>query len=249
MFGGATAVRHDVAMSMREAWDNVAERWTAWARTPGHDSFELFHGERFFELLPPPRGLTVDIGAGEGRVARALRPRGYSVVEIEGSTGLAHANAAHGGVVANADAARLPLRGRVADLAIAFMSMQDIDDMPAAIMEAARVLVPGGHLALAIVHPMNSAGAFDPAAEGEIDSERPFVVRGSYLAEYRYADDAGRDELTMHFESAHRPLEAYSSALEDAGFAIEALREVSEPNPTDKWYRIPLFLDLRAVRT
>jgi SAM-dependent methyltransferase len=234
---------------MREAWDSVAERWTAWARTPGHDSFDLFHGERFFDLLPPPQGLTVDIGAGEGRVARALRPRGYTVVEIEGSTGLARANAAHGGVVVNADAARLPLRGGVADLAIAFMSLQDIDDMPAAISEAARILLPGGHLAFTIVHPINSAGAFETAAEGVADSERPFVVRGSYLAEHRYADDVERDELSMRFESAHRPLEAYTRALEHAGFAIEALREVSEPNPTDKWYRIPLFLDLRAVRT
>jgi SAM-dependent methyltransferase len=235
---------------MREAWDDVADQWTAWTRTPGHDSFDLFHRDRFFELIPPPRGLTVDIGAGEGRVARALRPLGYTVVEIEGSTRLATANKQVGdGSVVNADAALVPLRGGIADLAVAFMSMQDIDDMPAAVAEAARVLLPGGHLVLAIVHPMNSAGAFDPATGEQSDGERQFVVRGSYLSEYRYADVVERGELPMRFESAHRPLEAYTRALEDAGFAIEALREVTEPEPGSKWYRIPLFLDLRAVRT
>ncbi len=60
-----------------------------------------------------------------------------------------------------ADAAKLPLPDAVADLAIAFMSLQDMDDMPSAISEAARVLKPGARFCFAIVHPINSAGAFD----------------------------------------------------------------------------------------
>jgi hypothetical protein len=73
-------------------------------------------------------------------------------------------------------------------------------------------------------------------------------VRGSYFVERRYADDIVRDGLPMRFESEHRPLESYARALEDAHFAIEAIREVGEPDPTSKWSRMPLFLDLRAVR-
>lgn len=236
-------------MSLREAWDRQGPTWTQWARTPGHDSFTQFHGERFFALLPPPGRLTVDLGAGEGRVARALRPRGYTIVEVEGSTYLSRANAEmSGGSVVNADVARLPFRDGVADLAIAFMSMQDVDEMPRAIAEAARVLEPGGHLVMAIVHPVNSAGRFEEAGPGEPERDRRFVVEGSYIDEYNYADDIVRDGLPMRFESAHRPLESYSRALEEAGFAIEALREVCEPNPDDKWSRLPLFLDLRAQR-
>jgi SAM-dependent methyltransferase len=234
---------------MREAWDRQGPTWTSWARTPGHDSFTQFHGERFFELLPPPTGLTVDLGAGEGRVARALRPRGYTIVEVEASTYLARANAElTEGSVINADAARLPLRDGTADLAIAFMALQDVDDMPAAIAEAGRILVPGGHLVMAIVHPINSAGAFEKASDGEPELDRRFVVDGSYFTERRYADDIVRDGLPMRFESEHRPIESYSRALEYAGFAIEAIREVGDPDPDDKWSRMPLFLDLRAVR-
>jgi len=237
-------------MSLREAWDRQGPAWTTWARTPGHDSFSHFHGEQFFSLLPPPGRLTVDLGAGEGRVARALRPRGYHIVEVEGSTYLARASAelTHGCVV-NADVARLPLRDGVADLAIAFMSMQDVDEMPAAIAEAARILQAGGHLVMAIVHPINSAGAFEKAGPGEPEQNRRFVVEGSYFAEHNYADDIVRDGLPMRFESAHRPIESYSRALEDAGFAIEAIRELGDPDPDDKWFRVPLFLDLRAVRS
>jgi SAM-dependent methyltransferase len=237
-------------MSMRDAWDRQGPLWTTWARTPGHDSFTQFHGERFFELLPPPGRLTVDIGAGEGRVARALRPRGYEVVEIEASQFLARANAElTEGRVINADAAHLPLRSGAADLAIAFMSLQDVDDMRGAIAEAARLLEPGGHLVMAIVHPFNSAGAFAKAQPGEPERDRRFVVDGSYFTEVRYADDIERGGLSMRFESEHRPIESYTRALEDVGFAIEALREVGEPDPDDKWYRLPLFLDLRAVRS
>jgi SAM-dependent methyltransferase len=233
---------------MREAWDRQAEYWTRWARTPGHDSFSHFHGERFFELLPPPGRLTVDLGAGEGRVARALRPRGYTIVEVEGSTAMARANGGRGGTVVNADVAYLPLRSAVADLAIAFMSMQDVDEMPRAIAEAARVLAPDGHLVMAIVHPINSAGRFEKARDGESEFHRHFRIYDSYFAERRYADDIERDGLTMRFESEHRPIESYSRALEAAGFAIEALREVTDPTPDDKWSKLPLFLDLRAVR-
>jgi hypothetical protein len=111
--------------------------------------------------------------------------------------------------------------------------------MPSAVSEAARILVPGGHLVMAIVHPINSAGGFEEAT---------FVIRDSYFTERRYADDVERDGLAMRFESEHRPIEAYTRALEHAGFAIEALREVGEPDPADQWHHLPLFLDLRAVR-
>jgi SAM-dependent methyltransferase len=232
---------------MRDAWDRQAEYWARWARTPGHDSFTQFHGERFFELLPAPSGLTVDLGAGEGRVARALRPRGYDVVEVEGSAALARANRDRGGRVVHADVAHLPLRDEVADLAIAFMSMQDVDDMPRAIAEAARVLKPRGNLAMAIVHPINSAGRFEKATDGRAELDRHFRIDSSYFEERRYADDVERDGLTMRFESEHRSIESYSRALEDAGFAVEALREIGDPDPYDKWSKIPLFLDLRAA--
>jgi hypothetical protein len=51
------------------------------------------------------------------------------------------------------------------------------------------------------------------------------------------------------FHSEHRPLHDYVDALADAGFLVERLREVGEPDPESKWYRIPLFLHILAVRS
>ena len=234
-------------MTLRGAWDDQAENWLRWARTPGHDSYWRFHGSRFVELVPPPGRLTIDVGAGEGRLSRDLRRRGHSVIAIDASYSMARACATGeeptSAVVA--DAARLPLRNEVADIAVAFMSLQDIDDLESAVLELGRVLTPGGRLCVAVVHPINSAGRF----EGERgDSTRPFVIRGSYFERARYADDVERDGLPMRFESEHRPIETYSKSLEEAGFSIDALREVTEPDPADVWHRLPLFLHIRATR-
>jgi SAM-dependent methyltransferase len=235
-------------VSLRDLWDANAEAWIRWARAPGHDSYPQFHGRVFSELLPPPGRLTVDVGAGEGRVGRDLVALGHTVVALDASPTLARAGATHDvplpAIVA--DAAALPLTSGCADLVVAFMCLQDVDDLSGAVMEAARLLGPGGRLCVAIVHPLNSAGRF----EGERNEmAAPFTIRGSYLSTFRYHDDVERDGLVMSFHSLHRPLEAYSAALEGAGLVIEALREVTVPDPDDRWSRIPLFLHLRARRS
>jgi hypothetical protein len=59
----------------------------------------------------------------------------------------------------------------------------------------------------------------------------------------------------MTFHSYHRPLECYFSALEQAGFLIEALREPAVPDhaitfeSSRRWQRLPLFLHLRCRRS
>ena len=111
----------------------------------------------------------------------------------------------------------------------------------------AGVLVPGGRLCAAVVHPLNSAGGF---TSREADS--PYVVEGSYFARRRYADAVARDGLEMTFHSRHRPLEDYTGALERSGFVVEALREPVAPPETvrdasnSRWQRMPLFVHLRA---
>jgi ubiquinone/menaquinone biosynthesis C-methylase UbiE len=150
-------------MGLRDRWETHANEWISWARAPGHDSFWRYHGDQFLQLLPPPERLTIDIGCGEGRLARYLKYLGHAVVGIDASPSLvAAARAVDPSMeILLADAAALPLADECADLAIAFMSLQDIDAMPTAVGEAARILRPGGRFCLAIVHPLNSAGRSD----------------------------------------------------------------------------------------
>ena len=236
---------------LRAAWDASAPGVIAWFRTPGHDSYWRYHREQFFELLPPPGRLTLDIGCGEGRLSRDLKARGHTVVALDGSPRMvAAAREADPALeVVLGDAAALPFPDAHADLAIAFMSLQDIEDAEGAIREAARVLETGGRFCLAVVHPFASAGQF----EGD-DADSPFVVRGSYLDRFRWRDELDRDGLQATFESAHRPIEWYFGALEAAGFLVERLRETPVPEPAvteprqRRWQRLPLFLHVRAVR-
>lgn len=233
--------------SLRRAWDSQAEAWITWVRTPGHDSYEQFHRRQFFELLPPPGRLTVDLGGGEGRVSRDLVALGHRTVMFDGSPALASAASSHSSAVPAgvADLARLPVRSGVADLAVAFMSLHDVEDVHRAVDESARVLVPGGVLCAAIVHPINSAGRFEDLP----DARRPaFVMRDDYRSTFHYHDEIERAGLPMTFHSAHRPLEAYTKALEVAGYVIEAIREVTDEADEAKWSRLPMFLDLRARR-
>ncbi|WP_315781986.1 MULTISPECIES: class I SAM-dependent methyltransferase [unclassified Bradyrhizobium] len=238
-------------MTMRERWEDQAGQWLAWARAPGHDSFWRHHGEQFSRLLPPPGELTLDIGCGEGRLSRQLKSGGHRVIGLDASPSLIAAARQSDPSIAviRADAASLPLADACADLAIAFMSLQDVDAMPAAVREAARVLQPGGRLCMAIVHPLNSAGRFAGLA-----ADAPFVIQGSYLDCFTYSDPVERDGLSMTFHSAHRPLQSYFAALEQAGFLIEALREPSTPeaiitrDSSRRWLRVPLFLHLRCLR-
>jgi SAM-dependent methyltransferase len=236
-------------MSLRQAWERNASQWVAWARAEGHDSYSQFHGRRFLEIVPPPGRLTIDVGAGEGRLGRDLVRLGHRVVAIDASPSLARAAARHPGEPLRAvvaDAVQLPLPTGVADLAVAFMSMQDMDDLDSAVHECARVLASGGRLCVAVVHPLNSAGAFAGPPD---DDAPPFVVSASYFEHRRYEDTVERNGLTMTFVSDHRPIEAYARALAAAGFLIDAIREVTVDDAADRWARIPMFLHLRAVRS
>jgi hypothetical protein len=56
----------------------------------------------------------------------------------------------------------------------------------------------------------------------------------------------------MTFLDAHRPLKDYFRALEDAGLAVERLREIPDTSESPResmlrWRRIPLFLHIRAA--
>jgi SAM-dependent methyltransferase len=236
---------HDRTVTLRNAWGEFARQWIAWARTPGHDSYWQYHRVQLLELVPAAGVLTIDLGCGEGRVGRDLAALGHRVVGVDASWTMAEACVTHADPQPTivADVATLPVRSSIADLAVAFMSLQDVDDLDGVLREAARVLVPGGRLHVAIVHPINSAGGWvskDPTA--------PFVIEGSYLEPHHQIDEVERDRLSMTFHLEHRPLRVYSRALRDAGFVIELIEEPTTDDEGSRWARVPLFLHLIARR-
>lgn len=121
-------------------------------------------------------------------------------------------------------AAALPFDVANADLVVAFMSLQDIDDI-AAVREAARVLKPRGKRCLAIPHPINSTRRF-----AERTAAADFVISGGYHEAFDYSDNVERAGLTMSFHSRYRPLQDYFAALVPAGLVVGTPSEPSTPD-------------------
>jgi SAM-dependent methyltransferase len=142
------------------------------------------------------------------------------------------------------DAAALPFGDATFDLVIAFMSLQDMDDAPSVVREAARVLSPDGHMVSALVHPFASAHLGREASE-----QRP------YFEVQRTIDEVDRDGIAVTFHQIHRPLEAWMALFFDAGLRIEELREprpseavVLAHPPLAKSRAKPAFLHVRCSR-
>lgn len=238
-------------MSRERIWDDQADRWARFARSPDHDHFFWeFNGPRFLELVPAPGRLTLDVGCGEGRLGRLLRERGHRVVALDASRAMARlAHRSGGQAVAVGDVSRLPLASGVADVAVAFMSLQDLADLDRAVDEVARALAPGGRFCLAIAHPLRSAGGFlDKTASS------PFRLE-SYFDTRPWPWTTQHTGMRLTLPGVHRPLEAYTRALEHAGFLVETLREprpakhqVARHRESARWQRVPCFLHIRAVR-
>jgi SAM-dependent methyltransferase len=252
--GQLSAPRQVQPAVLRWQWDAHAAEWIKWVRAPGHpDSYFRFHGECFLSMVPKPGRLTLDIGCGEGRVGRDLRGKGHTVLGIDCSFTMCDAAATHpdfrnhpeGARVIAGDATRLPLADSSADCAVAFMCLQDIDDMPGAFQEIARVLEDGKQLVLAIVHPMYSHGKVSSADNGNTGNIN--ILRDYFEPELRISTDQ-QDDLTVTFYREHRPLEAYMNALLDTGFAIDQWHEVTETDKSKPNHRLPMFLDILATK-
>jgi SAM-dependent methyltransferase len=236
-------------MSLRDAWESEAENWVAWARKPGHDSYWQFHRDVFKGLLPPPTGRALDVGCGEGRLPRDMKSWGYDVAGVDGSeTMIRYAREADPeGDYRVADAASLPFDDESFQLVTAFMSLHDIDDFAGAVREITRVLAGGAYVCGCLTHPFQSAGGF-----ASRDADAPFVIDGSYFKERRVdAKPYVRDGMSMTFNSIHRPLQAYVDALSAAGLAIDRIVESPDWSapPDDRWRRMPMFLDFRAIKS
>jgi SAM-dependent methyltransferase len=228
---------------MSAGWEDRATQWLAWARTPDHDAYWRYR-DAFFSLVPSPADRTLEVGCGEGRVTRDLAARGHSVTALDASPTLVAAAVERdrAGTYLIADACDLPFDDASFPLVVAYNVFMDVQDMPRAVAEAARVLTPDGRLCACVTHPATDAGAWRVARDADVQD---------YLAGGTFAADDERDGLRIRWEGQRYSLERYSRALEQAGLLLEAIRE-PRPDPADDpyvpWVRVPMFLMLRARR-
>jgi molybdopterin-guanine dinucleotide biosynthesis protein A/SAM-dependent methyltransferase len=239
----------DLRIDLSAAWDRAAEDWIRWARAEDHDHvFWRFVRPALLGLLPgEPGRLTLDVGCGEGRLARELQGVGHRVLGIEPSPRLAAAarEADPPTQVLVADAASLPLDDGVVDLAVSTMSLLNIARLDQAIAEIGRVLSPDGCFCFVTAHPY----ATFASARRLLGGDR------SYFGEAVFTERRERSGLAMQFTDAHRPLSALTGALERAGLVLETLREptpdaayVAAHPEVAEWRARPALLAGRAAK-
>lgn len=163
-------------MRLRQGWEAQARNWAEFARTPGHDhSHEDINLPVLLDLLPPPGSRTLDLGCGEGRLGRLLRSLGHRVAGADAAPTMVRLAASHEAAAPAvlADAAALPFRDEAFDLVVAYMCLHDMDQMPDAVAESARVMERGGRLCLAIPRIRSIPPAASTAATGMRRSSSP----------------------------------------------------------------------------
>lgn len=168
----------------------------------------------------------LDLGCGEGWLARALAARGIDVLGIDASAALVDAARAAGGarfdVAGYADIACGRFAAGAFDAVVFNFALLGEDLAPA--LDAARAcLADGGTLLVQTVHPWTACGA------------------NAYVDGWRSEDFAsiggGFVEMPWYF----RTVSSWFDALRAAGFAVDGLAE-----PHDRATGRPLSLLLRA---
>ena len=105
-----------------------------------------------------------------------------------------------------ADAECLPFADSSFDAVVTYNSLMDVEDMPAVVREASRVLTKDGSLAVCITHPLCDAGTFPDYSSGS-----PFVIEGSYRGKRPFAAVVERNGLVMDFGGGYAyDLESYA---------------------------------------
>lgn len=177
------------------------------------------------ELLGAGEGAAcLEIGCGTGVHAVRLRELGWAPVGIDLSAGmLGHARGRL--PVAQADAARLPVRDGSVAAVVAVMVHTDMPDYPAVLHEAARVLRPGGVFVHIGVHPCFCGGFADRTDADAV------VVRPGYLdtgwTTSSWTDQGLRDKVG----AGHLPLPGLLHGFLDAGLVLERFAEHGDPTP------------------
>jgi SAM-dependent methyltransferase len=230
---------------MMDGWAESAAGWIADVGDQG-DAARRFVLDAPMLARARDRGFTtaLDVGCGEGRFCRMLRPLGIEPVGIDPTAAfIAEARRRDpDGDYRIGAAEQLDFADESFDLVVSYLSLIDIPDIASAIAEMARVLRPGGTLLIANLHSITTAIS-PPGWHRDAEGNRMHYPVDNYMDE-RAEWVAWR---AIRIRNWHRPLSTYMRLLLDAG--VE-LRHFDEPQPgpdapadeIDQHRRVPNFL-------
>jgi demethylmenaquinone methyltransferase/2-methoxy-6-polyprenyl-1,4-benzoquinol methylase len=132
---------------VRAMFDAIASRYDLVNRVITFGLDRRWRSRTFDALGLPPGSVVLDLACGTGDFADLVVRRGCRVVGSDISAGMLAAR--HGGfAVAQSDASALPLATGSLDGVVCGYALRNFTDLAGSLAEAARVLRPGGRLAL-----------------------------------------------------------------------------------------------------
>jgi len=175
------------------------------------------------------RERVLDIGCGDGQIARRLVAAGSTVTGIDPTWNQVSVAGERAGGPAYGQAAAdaLPFAAGVFDAAVACLVFEHIADVDHAIAEVARVVRPGGRFSFFLNHPLlqtPGSGWFD---DHMVDPPEQYWRLGPYLVE---SDIEEQVERGVWIRFIHRPLSRYVNALAEHGLVVERMLEPAPPD-------------------
>ncbi len=214
-------------MTTDKLWDAHAEWW----QREFTDGVDPEYTEQILPLIVEGlagRRRVLDVGAGEGQVARELAAAGAAVVGVDpirSQVELAVTRAG-GPLYLRSSAERLPFATASFDGAVACLVFEHIDDLDAALAEVARVLAPGGRFLFLLNHPLLQTPGSGWIDDQVIEPPEQYWRVGPYLPEAETIEEVQKD---VFIRFLHRPLSRYLNAAIDSGLQLERMIEPAPP--------------------
>lgn len=217
-------------------WSELGEWWIS--EIADDPAYEQVVTPLLLDLLQPERGLTyLDLGAGEGRVMREVISTGAYAHGIDLNPDLARLASKVGPVVVG----DLPELGFIRDDSYdgcyCVLVLEHIEDHTTLFGELARVVRPGGVMALVMNHPAWTSPGSTPITDfdGEI-LWRP----GAYFEPGTTLERAGDNTVTFH----HRSLADLLTTSAERGWSLQRIVETPHHEYIEQ-ARIPRLLACR----
>src|SRR3990167_3785971 len=213
-----------------KSWDSSEKWYTDCVGEKGHYYHQAIVLPAALRLLSLKKGSLLDLGCGQGVLARHIpKETDYWGIDeskelIASAKKLTHRDRTE--FLVGDVAKEIPLEKKDFDFACFILSLQNMEAPDLAIQTARKHLKKGGKLLIVLNHPF-----FRIPRQSSWGEDAPKKLRYRRIDSYMSAQkipiqtNPGRGAKSSTTFTYHRPISAYTSFLVKAGFSIQAIEE------------------------